>query len=51
MSREPNPHIIEPFRLLIMKKHSAIIKIGNIHHNEELKNSEANMCITSFYTL
>jgi hypothetical protein len=40
MSREPNPHIIEPLRPLIMKKHMAIIKIGHIHHKEGLKNSE-----------
>jgi hypothetical protein len=39
-SREPNPHIMEPLRPLIMKKHMAIIKIGHIHHKEELKNSE-----------
>jgi hypothetical protein len=43
VSREPNPHIIEPLRPLIMKKHMAIIKIGHIHHNEALKNSEPNI--------
>jgi hypothetical protein len=48
VSSEPNPHIFEPLRPLIMKKHKAIMITGNIHQRGKLKNSEPDMCITSF---
>jgi hypothetical protein len=32
-----------------MKKHMAIIKMGNIHHKEALKNSDPYINITSFF--
>jgi hypothetical protein len=32
--RGPHPHIIDPHRLRIMKKHRNIITIGNIHQKE-----------------
>jgi hypothetical protein len=49
--REPNPHIMEPVRLFMMKQQTMIIKIGNRHQSGKLQNSEPNIYITSFLTL
>jgi len=45
--REPNPHISERPRPLIMKKQRAIMASGNIHQYGKPENSEANIFITS----
>lgn len=44
----PNPHIMGPFHLLIMKKHMATIKTGQTHHQEEQKNSELYITLPPF---
>jgi hypothetical protein len=44
---QQKPHIFDPHRPLIMKKHRSIINRGNIHHKENAHDSYPHMVLTS----
>jgi hypothetical protein len=51
MVRGPKPHIIEPLRPLIIKKHRAIMIMGTTHQIENVHSCEPYMNFTSLKIL